>query len=293
MKGFIESVCKTDEQVYTKMGACSMFEGTPLGFIFHDKNEAFSLNGDTFNSEIKSGIIALNTKRVTPLFGAITDYQVTGGDVRTSQEGFGPEVPTGLNAKRVDYIIDKGGLCLLMQLKKLNGREVRIFQVDMSNRAFGTVATLDGVDKFRGFLATVWVTKRDNTGSQNGAIILSVFFSAKYESEENNLASLVLSEEYEGLTGVVLQKTATGKAKFVIACSKDDLTSKYGSDLNDETLYVDSAGQNPSAVAYSSSTSELTFTPTGSYKIADATVLNSAGIEGYEGENTYTNLASA
>jgi hypothetical protein len=266
-----------------------MFEGTPSGLIFHDKNKTFSLEDVAFNSEMKAGVTALGINRVTPLIGVVTDYQLTGGDVKTSQEGFGPEVPIGLNAKRVDYVIDKGGLCLLKQLKKFNAREVRVFLVDINKVAYGTVITENASDKFRGFLATVWVTKRDNTGSQAGAIILSLFYSADYENEENNMSSVELSENIEGLTGVVLQRTGPGTAKFIIACSGDDLTSTYADDLTVDSLYKSAAGTTP-VITYNAQTETLTFNPVGAYAIADAEVLKANGIEGYEGEEDYIDL---
>lgn len=291
MSGFIAGICKGSQKVHTKVGECSMFEGTPLGFIIHDKNVSYSLDDVLFNTEIKEGVIASGIKRITPLIGGITDYQPTGGDVRTSQEGFGPEEPVGINSKRVDYIINKGGLCLLKQLKKLNGRQIRIFPVDKNKVAYGTVATIDDAARFRGFLATIWATKRDNTGSQNGAIIFSVFYDAEYENEENNLAAIALTETIEGLTGVVLKKTGTGKAKFVIACSGDDLTDTYGDELAVATLYKNSVGENPTSVTYAAATADLTFLPaSGKYMIADAETLTAAGIEGLEGEEEYTDL---
>jgi hypothetical protein len=268
-----------------------MFEGKPNGLIFHNSGIEFSLDDVEFNSGIKDGITAPGIDRVTPLIGGVVDYQPTGGDVQTSQEGFGSDDPIGLNAKRVDITINSGGLCLLKQLKKLNGKQVRIFLVDNNNVAYGTVAVLNGVEKFRGFLCKVWAAKRDNTGSQNGAIIFSVFFAANYENEENNLAAIALTETYEGLTGVILKKTGTAKAKFVIACSADDLTTTYGDDLGVPDLYVNSAGGNPTGVVYSATTGDLTFTPAGKYKIADAATLEANGIAGYEGEEEYIDLA--
>jgi hypothetical protein len=268
-----------------------MFEGKPKGLIFHNDGIAFSLDDAEFNTEIKGGIKAAGANRVTPLIGGIVDFNPTGGDVQTSQEGFGPDIPIGLNAKRVDYTINTGGLCLLKQLKKLNGKAIRVFLVDNNNVAYGTVSTFDGVEKFRGFLCVVWAAKRDNTGSQNGAIILSIFFDANYENEENNLAAIALMETYEGLAGVVLKKTGTAKAKFVIACSGDDLTTTYGDDLGVPDLYVNSAGANPTSVVYAAATGDLTFTPSGKYKIADAETLDANGIEGLEGEDEYTDLA--
>jgi hypothetical protein len=291
MSGFIRSKCDAGQKVYTKVGECAMFEGTPAGFILHHKDEVFPVDEAAFNTKIQSGIIAAGNARVTPLIGSITDYQVTGGDVKTSQEGFGPETPIDINAKRVDYIINSGGLCLLRQLKKLNGREVRLFQVDKTNMAYGTIATIGSAEVFRGFLARVWAAKRDNNGSQNGAIIFSVFYGANYGNEENHLASAELTQEYEGLTGVILKKTASGKAKFIIACSGEDLTATYGATLADATLYRNDAGAAPSTVAYNAPTEDLTFSPAGKYRIADAAALIAEGIEGYEGEDEYINLA--
>ncbi len=289
MTGFIAGICKRSQKVHTKVGECSMFEGTPKGLIIHDKNVGFPLDDVAFNTAMESGVIAAGINRVTPLMGGLTDYQVTGGDVKTSQEGFGPDTPIGINAKSVQYIINKGGLCLLKQLKKFNGKQVRIFPVDSNNVAYGTVAEMDGVEKFRGFLATLWTTKRDNTGSQGGAILLNVYYDADYENEENNMAAIALTSPMEGLTGVVLKKTATGKAKFVIACSGDDLTDTYGASLAVATLYKNTAGENPTTVTYADAV--LTFVPVGSYTVADAETLNAAGIEGLEGEEEYTDLA--
>lgn len=291
MSGFIRGVCKSTQKVHTKVGECSMFEGTPNGFIIHDKNVSYSLDEVLFNTEVKEGIIAAGIKRITPLIGGITDYQVTGGDVKTAQEGFGPEQPIGINAKRIDYIIDKGGLCLLRQLKKLNGRQIRIFPIDKNKVAYGTVATLESKDSFRGFLATIYATKRDNTGSQTGAIIFSVFYDADYENEENAMSAIALTEDIEGLTGVVLQRTASGKAKLVIACSGDDLTDIYKADIAVAALYKDDKGANPTSVTYASASGDLTFVPASAkYKVADAETLSAANIEGLEGEEEYTDL---
>lgn len=288
MTGFIASLCKGNKKAHTKVGECSMFEGTPHGFIIHDKGKFYSLDETAFNIAIQAGIIAVGSDRIIPLLGGITDYQPTGGDVRTSQEGFGPETPIGINAKRVDYIINEGGLCLFKELGKLNGKQIRLFPVDKSKIAYGTIATIEGENHFRGFLAKLWRTKRDNTGSQTGAIILSVFYDADYENEENAMAAIALTGDVEGLTGVVLKRTGAGKAKFVVACSGEDLTEAYGATLATAALYTDATGSNPTTVTYANG--ELTFDPVGKYMIGDAATLNAADIEGYEGEEEYTDL---
>lgn len=291
---FIANNCtgSGSRKVHTKVGTCSMFEGTPLGFIIHDKNESFDTDEALFNTEIKDGIRANGIKRITPLMTGIVDYQLNGGEVKTSQEGFGPEEPIGITTKRVNYTINKGGLCLLKQLKKFNAKQIRILPIDKAKIAYGTIATVEDTAKLRGFLATIYVTKRDNNGSQSGAILLSVFYDADYENEENEMAAIALTENIEGLTGVVLKKTGTaGKAKFVIACSGDDLTDTYGTKLAVATLYKDKLGAKPTTVTYNAATADLTFVPVGKYAIVDAEALHTAGIEGLEGEDEYTDLA--
>lgn len=291
MKRIIESNCAPNQKVHTKVGKCAKFEGTPHGWVIHDESESFPTDKALLNAALALGIYASGSKRIVPAIGGVTDYQVSGGDVKTAQEGFGPESPIGLNAKRSDYIINEGGLCLLGQLQKLNGMQVRIMPVDKNKTIYGTITKSGDKEVFRGFLATVFAARRENTGSQTGAIIFSVFYDADYENEEKNLSAIGLTQQLEGLSGVLLERTAAGKAKVVASCSNEDLTEVYGEDLAVPALYVDAAGENPANVEYNTATKELSFTPaTGSYKIADAKTLKDADIEGLEGEEEYVDL---
>jgi hypothetical protein len=289
MKGNVAGNCNTNDNAHTRVGNCAIFEGTPSGLIFTGKDASFSIDQATFNTEIKAAVYAAGAQRVIPIMNGIVSASPNGGDLRTSQEGFGPEIPNGLNALRVDYIINEGGECLYKQLAKLNKRRLNVFRVDNSLKVFGTIETKESVDKFRGYSVTVGVAPRISTGDQTGAIILSLFYSAKYEAEAINSNAIDLNETIEGLSGLVLKKTAAGKAKVVTACDGTDITAEYGSDLAEASLYKNKSGGSPTSVAYANG--ELTFTPAGAYKIVDALTLKEAGIEGYEGEEEYTDLA--
>jgi hypothetical protein len=294
MKGIVAGAnCNTNSNAHTKTGLCAIFEGTPLGLIFTDRDAAYSVTPETFNTEIKAAVYASGAdikKRITPLINVIVAMSVSGGDLRTSQEGFGPEKPNGLNALREDYTITEGGYCLYKQLSKLNGRTMRVFKIDQSLNAFGTATTVEGADKMRGYLVTIGVSRRLNTGEQAGAIILSLLYSANFQNEDVNANAIVLSETVEGLSGISLQKgSAAGKARVITACSGEDLTAVYGEDLETASLYEDKTGANPTSVVYSAGV--LTFTPAGAYRIADAATLKAAGIEGYEGEEEYIDIA--
>lgn len=288
MKGFINTNCELNSRLHTNVGECSQFEGTPKGYLFHDKDAVYSPDPETFNEELLASISPMDISRITPVMDVGTDLQVSGGDIRTNQEGYGPEVPNGLNSYREDWVITGGGFCLEKQLWKLNGKTVRVFKVDENDNAYGTIITVSNADRFRGFLVTVAVAPRTNTGSQSGAITLSLFYSRAYQSERENIASVHLEEEPVGLKGVVLKKVGTGTANLVLSCSADDLTSLYGEKLASPDLYQKQDGTSPTSVAYANGI--LTFTPSGTYRALGADVFEKAGIEGVEGEDIYTNL---
>jgi hypothetical protein len=286
IKGFVTGNCNNNDFAHTKTGECAMFEGTPLGILITDKNQSFPIDEAGFNSAIQSGLTDLHPKRITPILENIEAMAPNGGDLKTSTVGFGSEKPIGWNGYREDYTITAGGSCLHKQLQKLFGKTVRVIKVDQNQVAYGTVVEEGGEDKMRGLLATIGVAKTPNTGEAAATIVLSVFYGANYKNEETNNQSIALTALPEGLTGIVLKKTSTGKAKIVTACSGEDVTD---ADYAEATLYKNTAGENPSGVAFANG--ELTFTPSGKYRIADATALVAVGILDVEGEDAYTNLA--
>ncbi|MDR0680854.1 MAG: hypothetical protein LBG15_03225 [Dysgonamonadaceae bacterium] len=291
MNGFITSNCNSTVYAHTKTGDCAQFEGKPLGLIFTDQGASFPVDENAFKQAISEGIYALQRKRVVPLMKGIVAVAPNGGDISTSQEGFGPETPIGINAYREDYTITSGGICLYKQLAKMNGKTIRFFKVDQNNVAYGTYSDGDDSPVFRGYLATFYVTNRANSGDTGGAVLLSLFYSLNYEQERINTHALPVATGLEGLSGVVLQKAAANTAKVILACSGEDITSVYGEDLAVASLFVSEAGTNPTAVSYANGV--LSFTAAGSpkFKIADAAVLHAAGIDGIEGESEYVSLS--
>jgi hypothetical protein len=289
MLGTVAGNCNKNGNAHTRTGSCAIFEGTPNALILTNKSALFSPDEAAFNTEIKEGIYAPSKGRVIPVTG-IVSLTANGGDLRTSQEGFGGEKPNGLNPLREDYTITEGGFCLYKQLSKLNGIQVRMFKVDDQLRAFGTSTINEGEEKTRGYLVTVGVSRRISTGSdQTGAIILSLLYSANFQNEDINANAVQLDELPEGLSGIRLKKTGSGKAKVFTACDAEDITDDYGVNLAEPALYKNRAGGNPTAVAYASG--ELTFTPAAAYKIVDAAALKAEGIEGYEGEEDYVDIS--
>jgi hypothetical protein len=293
MKGFVVKNCNMGN-AHTRTGSCVMFEGKPAGLIFTREDASFSLDKDAFETEMKAAVYnptdAMHgaPSRIVPLMYGIANMASSGGDLATAQEGWGGTQFTGLNELREDYTITGGGYCLYKQLYKLNGLSMRVFKVDNSLMAFGTVKSMDGVDKFLGYKVTIGVSRRI-TGDTPGAILLSLVYSANFQKEDVNVHASQLSEIIEGLSGIQLQKTAAGKAKVVTACSGIDLTDVYKEILEEADFYKDKSGASPTTVAYANG--ELTLTPAGSYRIVDAFALKYVGIEGYEGEEDYIDIA--
>jgi hypothetical protein len=289
MKGFVVKNCDSSN-AHTRTGGCVMFEGRPLGLIFTKEGSSFSLNADTFETEMKAGVYAAPAERTTPLMYGMANFAISGGDLSTAQEGWGGTRFTGLNELREDYTVTEGGYCLYRQLYKLNGLTMRVFKVDNSLMAFGTVKNINGADKFSGYKVTIGVSRRISTNDAPGAILLSLVYSTNFQNEDVNAHAVHLTEIIEGLSGIQLQKgTASGKAKVVTACSGVDLTDTFEGGLAEETLYKNKSGVSPATVSYADG--ELTFNPAGSYRIVDATTLKTAGIEGYEGEEDYIDIA--
>ena len=288
--GIVPGICDDTNQPHTRQSGCSVFEGIPDGLYFTDPGGLFDPDIDLFNTELKDAVYASGVGRIIPVFG-LTAVTQNGGDIATNKEGWGPEMPLRMNAYREDYIIPTGGECLYKQLSKLNKRSVRVFRLDQKLNLFGTAVKKDGDLKWRGFLLnSVYVTPRKETEGQVAATVLSLFYSVNYENELINKHSVQLSEKTEGLSGIYLEKgSGAGKAKVRITCSGEDVTSVYGSKLAVASLYLNDSGTHPTSVSYANG--ELTVSPSGKYKISDAETLKNAGIEGYEGENTYTNLA--
>jgi len=298
MKGFVAGICAVGDVPHTKTGGCALFAGTPAGLVFHDKNYSFTMDSDIFNQEILAAMSAMGTGRAFPITEGIVDMRPTGGDVRTQQEGFGPENPNGLNALRETYVITSGGICLYKQLAKLSGRQMRVFLIDNANSIYGTVADVvvgAGVteERFRGYLVTVYVRHRRNTGTQSGAIEIDLFYDANFENEEKNTHSVILDVTLEGLSGLVLVPgSQPSSARVLIACSSDDVTSFYGMLLADANLYKRKDGAHIMSVSYMPH-GELMFSPPtsdGLYQLESADKFEAVNIFGVEGENVWTKL---
>jgi len=275
----------------TGRGKCDKPEGLTDALILTDPNALYPLNSEEFLAGIDGWVADNGIMRMLPITGVQNDT-VAGGEISTSQVGWGPTLPVGISAASSLFQIE-GGLCLYKELAQANGDNYRVFRVDNQGMIYGTVVTRGGVDYFAGFDARIWaITTKASDLTTAGAINLGVYYTSNYENELKNLNAIKLDTIPEGLVGVFLHAgTTSGTAKVVSSCGGDDYTSNFAEQWT-TTDFVDNAGASPTNVVYDSTNQILTITPAGSYRVANASVLAASDIYGIEGINQFTQIGT-
>lgn len=277
MNGNIPSNCAS-EMAYTGVGPCPKQEGKTSALIITPLNATYSLEKDTFITEMEAGVKASGSSRVYPVKDVL-GVTINGGDINAPEVGtYGAVMPTNLNAKNVVFQIN-GGDCLYKELAKLNKRKVRVFRVDDDGYVYGTMVN----GKFAGFEATLYATRTTTDGSTAYNLSLAVYYTPNIENEEKNLNAINvgLTSIPSGLVGLTLVKgSATLKARVVTACGGDDVTAQFGTEWS-TTAFVKEGGGNPTSATYADG--EITFDAAGSYRVAGASVLEGLDITGFDG----------
>lgn len=278
MAGNIPGVCITGTP-YTGNERCPKSERQTIALELTDPAARYPVDEETFNSELNGYVVTKGINRIYPISGILSN-ELSGGDVTTSDVGFSGSQPISTAQVTESYQID-GSDCLYKELSKFNGRKMRVFRVDADNYIYGTILTRDGVESFAGFMAYIWVRRVKSTGTDNYQLFVDVYYSNTYDSELKNLNAFALSEIPEGLVAVRVE-SVTGGLQVVGNCSGVDYTTTYGEEWASD-MFINSSGEAATAVVYSENTGLLTITPTGTYRVADASVLQAGGIYGITG----------
>ncbi len=281
-----------DKLPLTGKGRCDKVEGLTVGIILTSPKARYPIDPETFKAGLDGWVSADGVQRMIPISDIINDVPA-GGDVNLSQVGYGPNKPVGLSAYNNVFQID-AGLCLFKELAVANGQSYRVFRVDKQGFIYGTAIEEDGQYYFVGFDARVYTYQTKDTDSTTaGGVFLGIYYGANYENEVKNVNAFEIGSAPSGLLGLVLQAgTTSGTAKVVGSCGGEDYTAEY-SDEWDTSMFVDEDGDSPSTVTYNAATKLLTFSPSGSYKVASASVLRTGDIFGFEGVDKYVSLTPA
>lgn len=281
MAGNIPGMCITGNP-NTGNERCAKKERETIGLILTDPAARYPFDAETFNSELNGYIVTNGIRRIYPI-SDVLGIDSSGGDTTTSDIGFSGTRPIRTSQVVRTYQIE-GGDCLYKELSKFNGKQMRLFRVDADQYIYGTAIKERDADYFAGFLGYVWVRSIESTGTDEYQFYLEFYYSNKYDTEKQNMHAFPLSEIPQGLIAVRLE-SVTGTpagAKVVANCSGTDYTSEYGEDW-EANMFINASGVAAESVVFNESTGLLTITPTGTYRVADAAVLQSGGIYGLTG----------
>ena len=263
MNGFLNVNCATTGAAFTRVGRCAAFAGTPKALILTPSDASFTAASDT------AFVTALETMLKGGKAFAITDgivnLEASGGETKVAQEGFGPSKANGWEAYNEVYTINKGGFCLLKQLLKVDGSDMRMFVVDDKDTVYGeTVSNGTGI---RGFKVSIGVSNRANNGTDTGAIRFSAYYSLDYFKEMTKISAIKYAAD-DILTLVpvrLMQGSASNKFLVVDSCSGVALdataVTALGAPTNLEVIVIAPNGTvTAKAVTVTAGANELTTT---------------------------------
>lgn len=260
MNGFLNVNCSTHGSAFTKIGQCAAFEGTPKALIFTSQDASYdATSASAFTAELD---VDLSVGKAFAITDGIVNLESSGGESRVAQEGFGASKANGWEAYSEVYTINKGGLCLLRQLLKVDGRDMRMMVVDDKDVIYGE--SVDNGAGIRGYKVSLGISRRVNNGTDTGAIRLSAYYSLDYLKEMTRVSAV----QYSGddILTILPVRLAHGSSvtKFAVvdSCSGEALDATTLTMLDASTkleLFKVGAGGAVTAIAITSDTAgELT-----------------------------------
>ncbi len=218
-------------------------------------------------------------------FPQIVNWEPNGGEVQTSQVGYGPNVYNGVSARTDAFTVDKFRHYLRAEILKNVDEEFDMYLIDAKNNLYGLN---DDTDELAGIPVTIYPSGNDHPGASDKA---SLAVNVSYVDVEEYMMKLdVVPLDYAarsavyGLMPVTLEKVgSTGNNyKLVEYYGKGDATAKFGELISDN---VASVLNGATAATYDATNNYITVTlasdstaPT----LKAASVLEAAGIYGIE-----------
>lgn len=218
-------------------------------------------------------------------FPQIVNWEPNGGEVQTSQVGYGPNVYNGVSARTDAFTVDKFRHYLRAEILKNVDEEFDMYLIDAKNNIYGLN---DGTDDLAGIPVTIYPSGNDHPGASDKA---SLAVNVSYVDVEEYMMKLdVVPLDYAarsavyGLMPVTLEKVGSSgnNYKLVEYYGKGDATAKFGELISDN---VASVLNGATAATYDATNNYITVTlasdstaPT----LKAASVLEANGIYGIE-----------
>lgn len=218
-------------------------------------------------------------------FPQIINWEPNGGEVQTSQVGYGPNVYNGVGPRTDAFTIDKYRHYLRAEILKNVDEEFDMYLIDAKNNLYGLN---DGTETLAGIPVTIYPSGNDHPGASDKA---SLAVNVSYIDVEEYMINLDVvklgfsaSSAVYGLMPVTLEKVGTtgNNYKLVEFYGKGDATAKYGELIADNASNVLTGA---TAATYDAENKYLTITlATGATAptLKLASVLETNGIYGIE-----------
>ena len=218
-------------------------------------------------------------------FPQIVNWEPNGGEVQTSQVGYGPNVYNGVSARTDAFTVDKFRHYLRAEILKNVDEEFDMYLIDAKNNLYGLN---DDTDKLAGIPVTIYPSGNDHPGASDKA---SLAVNVSYVDVEEYMMKLdVVPLDYAarsavyGLMPVTLEKVGSSgnNYKLVEYYGKGDATAKFGELISDN---VASVLNGATAATYDATNNYITVTLTSDSTaptLKAASVLEANGIYGIE-----------
>lgn len=234
---FLLNSCKGNLSIALGNEACGKFKGLPKGFVILEP----SLGGIVLSANVLSGVDKLvdtlnelaayaTTERddfpdfpltpaIFPYYPKLVNFEPNGGEPNIQTEGFGSGIPNGITAYSEKYTIIDGGECMYKQLLALEERPLELMKIDDDDVLYGTIKAKSDNVYLHGMTCYISVTMRENTGSQSGAIVMTVTYSSNYKKERDAQIAVNLDEEIRTITEISVKAVSDSAFKVVSSCS--------------------------------------------------------------------------
>lgn len=268
----------------TGAGACNVVEERTKVLLISAVNASYPADADEFIAGLSDWVHDIDSlSQIVPVKG-IVGSPIEGNEIMLNELGnYGSSFPKGASPKIATYTIDANE-CVAKELMTYNQRQVRVQRVDANGVKWSTSTN----DDTMGFLATLFTTRMQATGTEAHRILLTVYYDINNYKEELNLHAtrLPLSAIPDGLLLATIEAAGDDTLRVVEACSGTGITTKYGYDWA-PSMFVDDKGNIPTSITFNSDTGLLTIDPQERYRLAGANVLSAGGVLGIDSTGAY------
>ena len=213
--------------------------------------------------------------RVCPV-GEFVDYAKEGGEVQTSNVGYGPTAPNGVSAQKDTLTLGKSDDALRASLLRGMNEPRDVYFVDGDNIIYGYD---DGTDILAGIpMSSVYPDGAVFSGAEKAPMTVNFCYADIRDALEHiNFMQLDfdISSVAMGLVGVILKEVSTGQYKIIEEIGGLDRTEEFGQAIQ---TGASTCVLNGSTVTYKSG--QIAITSDSTPTLAAPSVLYAAEVKG-------------